>query len=302
MSLNDDQFHVVKSVRQQPTVGRNDGVGVYTGNHQAEFVLVDPGYNGSGANPVGRVTYNAQNGWTTPSNYDAEFDVAKVGDTPPMFRKDSYGYVGNMAVDPDWQGHGLGKELAHRVLEHHWEQNPEQFGSMPDHSSLSTASGGMIEHLVPGRGTDPGEGWDTTEFYPEEHGIHREDYGFDEEDEDAYWDEYGYDAAVDDAREMAADGQRERFAEDQMREAYDSADAVNEYQGENPDTTFKPGTVLHDDGWTYSIAHPPKYSQEQAQHIVNHGAPEPEAPEAQQPRPFRNGQMRLPGTYQRRLP
>ena len=298
MSLNDDQFHVVKSTYQVDPSKHRDST--YSGDHHADFVI----NRGVDVYPVGRVQYTGRNGWNTPDDYDAAFDNAKVGETPPMFTKQAGGYVGTMAVDPAYQGHGFGKELAHRVLEHHWEQNPEQFGSMPGHSELSSASGGMIEHLAPGHGISPGNGWDEN-FDPDDHGIHREDYGFDEDDPDwdGEWDDLAYEDDVDNARQDAAEYERDNFAHDQMDEARDSSIALSNYAEDHPGEPLGPGTSLGEDGgWTYSIAHPPKYSQEQAQHIVNHGAPEPEAPEAQQPRPFRNGQMRLPGTYQRRLP
>lgn len=300
MSLNNDQFHVVR--RDTPSRhGQGDGDSIDT-----EWGVIHTPESGK-PSLVGYTNYEG-GWWNTPRTYDRAFERAEVGEDVPMFRRiDDIG-VQNMAVHPDFQGRGLGKLLANHVAEEHWRRNPKETGAIPPHTSLSSASDGMISHLT---GDDPasvGEHWDDNPDYGQL-GLYEEDFTDEETGE------VDYEAMANEADSLTedwADQERNSFARSTLYRNSDINQSVSDHIAAR--RSMAPGTPIRDTGspsrWSQMRVAPPTErsideNSEITQRVMHYGLPpfeEPKAPEQPAPRPFRNGQMRLPGTYERRLP
>jgi len=166
----------------------------------------------------------------------------------------------------------------------------------------------MISHLIGEEPADVGQHWDDSPDYSDL-GLDEEDFA-DEETGDIDWgaleDEADY------LREEWADQQRNNFAMNQIRRNIDMLQSVGDHLAGGG--SMEPGTPIKDTGSIYrrskmQVARPTARTVEQnsdlVQRVYQFGLPAEEGtdePEAPKPRPFRNGQMRLPGTFQRRLP
>lgn len=92
--------------------------------------------SGGGRQPVGSIMYYGGR-FSDPehTDYDYKGKVAAPGEQLRLFDYRHPDGMDMFAVHPDFQGEGIGQDLANRAVEEHWRQNPGERGTMPPFSS-----------------------------------------------------------------------------------------------------------------------------------------------------------------------
>jgi GNAT superfamily N-acetyltransferase len=236
--------------------------------------------------------------WNTPASYDEEFRKAPDGGSVPLFNQTEPEGVGAMAVDPEFQGRGLGKELANRVAEEHWSRYPTERGSVPPASVLSTASAGLIGKLT-GRAPDSGhysDHWDT-DYGPEEMGITEDDF----RDESGRVNRKQMESVASSMRGEFAEMMRSEFAEDTLRRgghlAEDLSDHLSMGGSREPGTPISRSDPNQTASDTIRIAPEPPHTVEENVHRVITGRYPGEMPRRPRDRRRKAQKLRDAGHY-----